>query len=107
MSTWYDTWFESPWYPKLYQHRSSEEAKEAVMLVDTVAGIPKGSRILDLACGYGRHAYALAANGYLVVGIDSSSSLIDRAQDRFDELARESRVKWRREVVEIRVQPVA
>ena len=28
------------------------------------------------------------------------------AQDRFDELARESRVKWRREVVEIRVQPV-
>ena len=28
------------------------------------------------------------------------------AQDRFDDLARESQVKWRRQVVEIRVQPV-
>ena len=83
MSTWYDTWFESPWYPKLYQHRSSEEATEAVMLVDNVAGIPKGSRILDLACGYGRHAYALAEDDYLVVGLDSSSSLIGRARDTY------------------------
>jgi SAM-dependent methyltransferase len=83
MSTWYDSWFESPWYMKVYRHRTESEAREAVALVEHVARVPHGARVLDLACGYGRHALALAEAGYRVVGLDNSTRLIDRAKEIF------------------------
>lgn len=42
--------------------------------------IPPGSRLLDVACGYGRHALALARRGYRVVGVDRSDYLISVAR---------------------------
>lgn len=78
---WYATWFESPWYMRLYRHRTDDEAVEATELVTKHAGIAKGSHVLDLCCGYGRHALALAQLGYDVVGIDQSRYLIDRARE--------------------------
>lgn len=39
-------------------------------------GLRSGSRILDLCCGNGRHAIALAQSGLQVVGIDISPSRI-------------------------------
>lgn len=83
MMDWYDSWFESPWYMRLYRHRTDAEARRAVHVVLDVAGIPRGSRILDLCCGYGRHALALAEDGYHVTGLDSSIYLIDRARELY------------------------
>lgn len=80
---WYRTWFESPWYMKLYRHRTEDEARQAVALVHDAAHIPEGARILDLCCGYGRHAMALAEQGYDVVGLDQSAFLISRAQEEY------------------------
>jgi len=37
-------------------------------------------RVLDAACGTGRHALALAARGYAVTGTDLSPPMIERAQ---------------------------
>ena len=37
-------------------------------------------RVLDVACGTGRHALALAARGYAVTGTDLSPPMIERAQ---------------------------
>ncbi len=78
---WYATWFESPWYMRLYRHRTDDEAIGATDLVSKYAQIPSGARVLDLCCGYGRHALALAQLGYDVVGIDQSRFLIDRARE--------------------------
>ena len=83
MSAWYESWFESPWYMKLYRHRTEEEAREAIDLIQHVARVPHGATVLDLACGYGRHALALAEAGYHVVGLDYSRYLIDRAKEIF------------------------
>lgn len=83
MNEWFDSWFESPWYMRLYRHRTSDEARRAVHLVLDVAGIPRGARMLDLCCGYGRHALALAEAGYRVTGLDNSVFLIDRAREVF------------------------
>lgn len=80
---WYKSWFNSPWYTKLYQHRTEQEAFEAVQLVRDVAGLEQGARVLDLCCGYGRHANALAEHGYNVVGLDASEHLIALAMDRY------------------------
>jgi SAM-dependent methyltransferase len=41
---------------------------------------PPGARILDLACGVGRHALELARRGFSVVGVDISPELIEIAE---------------------------
>jgi SAM-dependent methyltransferase len=42
--------------------------------------IGRKSRILDLSCGIGRHAIALAKRGYQVVGYDPSSFYLEKAK---------------------------
>lgn len=42
---------------------------------------PAGARLLDLACGDGRHAHALARRGFDVVGLDSSAAMLALAGD--------------------------
>ncbi len=44
-------------------------------------GNPKGKRVLDLACGTGRHSVALAREGADVIGIDNSEVMISRAKE--------------------------
>lgn len=49
-------------------------------IVEAVLRQPPG-RVLDVGCGEGWLARAVAAHGYTVVGIDASAPLIDRARD--------------------------
>jgi SAM-dependent methyltransferase len=42
-------------------------------------GLGPGMRVLDVGCGPGRHAHALAARGIEVVGVDISQRFIDLA----------------------------
>jgi SAM-dependent methyltransferase len=43
------------------------------------AGVPRG-RLLDLACGTGRHSREFAALGWEVTGVDYSEALLERAR---------------------------
>src|SRR5262249_29359373 len=38
------------------------------------------SRVIDIGCGHGRHALALAERGLAVIGLDFAASLLDRAR---------------------------
>ena len=58
--SWYEDWFADEHYLALYKHRNSEEASQALDLIEKVTQLPKDSAILDLACGSGRHSMALA-----------------------------------------------
>jgi SAM-dependent methyltransferase len=50
--------------------------------------VPRGSKILDLSCGIGRHSINLAKKGYQVVGYDPSPLYIEKAkQSAIDEIA--------------------
>ena len=42
--------------------------------------VPENSKLLDLACGIGRHSVELASRGYLVVGVDISKEYLETAQ---------------------------
>ena len=44
-----------------------------------VLGLQPGMRVLDVGCGPGRHAHALAAQGLEVVGVDISQRFVDLA----------------------------
>jgi ubiquinone/menaquinone biosynthesis C-methylase UbiE len=50
------------------------------------------SRVVDIGCGHGRHALALAERGADVVGLDSAVALLARARDLSSELRTE--VRW-------------
>ncbi|MFO7837831.1 MAG: class I SAM-dependent methyltransferase [Candidatus Thorarchaeota archaeon] len=47
--------------------------------------IEKSNRILDLCCGYGRHALELSRRGYDVVGVDINEHFIEQASEAASE----------------------
>jgi SAM-dependent methyltransferase len=52
--------------------------QEVSFLVEAL-GLEPGMRVLDVGCGPGRHAYALARRGMEVVGLDISQRFVDLA----------------------------
>jgi len=77
---WYKDWFNSPFYHKLYFDRDEEEAGKFINNLVSHLQIKPGSRILDIACGKGRHAKILADKGFIVTGIDISPDSIEHAK---------------------------
>jgi SAM-dependent methyltransferase len=55
-------------------------AQEVAFLLD-VLELEPGQRVLDVGCGPGRHAYALANAGCEVTGVDISRRFVDLARD--------------------------
>ncbi len=47
--------------------------------------MPAGSKILDLACGYGRHTIPLAKMGYDMTGLDYTEKFIQMAEEKAKE----------------------
>ncbi|HEX8376847.1 MAG TPA: class I SAM-dependent methyltransferase [Pedobacter sp.] len=77
---WYQNWFNSPYYHILYHQRNNAEAE---FFIDNICSHLKpqpDARILDIACGKGRHAIYLNEKGYDVTGIDLSFSSIKYAK---------------------------
>ncbi len=73
---WFQNWFNSPYYHILYHHRNDKEAEFFMDNLCLHLNLHKNSRVLDIACGKGRHAIYLNKNGYDVTGIDLSDSSI-------------------------------
>jgi SAM-dependent methyltransferase len=73
---WYENFF-GPDYLIRYRH---PETDAQVQSIDKVLHPRKGSRILDVACGAGRHTIGLAKRGYRVTGLDLSSALLAEAR---------------------------
>ncbi len=80
MSEWFSEWFDSTYYHILYKDRDDNEAHFFISNLMTYLGTSKGSKILDLACGKGRHSKYLESLGYSVVGLDLSKNSIDSAK---------------------------
>ena len=81
MTEWFEQWFGEE-YHALYPHRDDEDARRAVALIRGVVAWESGARILDLACGPGRHAAELERLGGRVVGFDLSWAMLRRARER-------------------------
>ncbi|TAF74548.1 MAG: class I SAM-dependent methyltransferase [Bacteroidetes bacterium] len=68
--TWFADWFNSPFYHKLYKNRDESEAQ---YFIDNLVAFLKPNskqKILDLACGKGRHAIYLNTKGFDVEACD-------------------------------------
>lgn len=79
-SEWFQSWFESPYYRRLYAHRSDAEAAGFIDTLVRRLDPSADARVLDLGCGTGRHARHLASMGYDITGLDLSATSIAAAR---------------------------
>jgi SAM-dependent methyltransferase len=70
----------------LYQHRDDNEAKLFLDHLVQKLDLPSAARVLDLACGKGRHSLTLAQMGFEVVGADLAPNSILAAQEQAEKL---------------------
>ena len=73
-------WFISDYYHILYKNRDKKEAEFFINNLIKKLKIKKKSKILDLACGVGRHSFYLNKKGMNVIGIDNSENNIKKAK---------------------------
>ncbi len=76
---WFKDWFNSPYYHQLYFNRDEQEAASFIDALLAHLQPPAGCRMLDVACGKGRHSVHLAQKGFDVTGIDLSEDSIAEA----------------------------
>ncbi len=75
---WWETFFGADYLTR-YEGDPVRTSAE-VDAVEKILHLRKGARILDLACGAGRHAIELARRGYAVTGYDFSAELLKAAR---------------------------
>jgi SAM-dependent methyltransferase len=76
---WYEEWFNED-YLAFYEHRNLEEAEGDVESLIRLLQLTGSERVLDLACGAGRHVICFAERSYDVTGLDLSAVLLARAR---------------------------
>ncbi len=81
---WYKKWFNTKDYLELYKHRNSNDAAQIAGLITKTLSMPKGAKVLDLACGNGRHSIFFAKKRFDVLGIDLSNYLISEAKKKLN-----------------------
>src|ERR687890_2695309 len=72
---WYATAFDGMSAEMAWTERTESEIKRALTMLRPQGG----ERILDLACGTGRHSLELVRQGFSVVGVEISAELIEIA----------------------------
>lgn len=79
-------WYKTIWTLDIKQQSWVEEAAAQVDFILRHTNLPENARILDLACGYGRHALLLAQKGFHVTGVDITPTYIEDARRTAKEL---------------------
>jgi len=79
---WFRRDFDHPAYFEIYRDKEAEARIEGPGLA-RLLGLPRGSRVLDLPCGWGRLRPALEAAGHQVVGGDLSMLNLRRHRQEF------------------------
>lgn len=78
---WFETWFDSSYYHKLYSNRDEQEAAAFISRLIDFLDPPASAYFLDLACGKGRHSIYLHQLGFKVDGLDYSENNIRIAKE--------------------------
>jgi SAM-dependent methyltransferase len=82
---WFRDFFDAGYVAALRDEKPPRQTRIEVDFLLRSLRLPEGARILDVACGYGRHAGALARHGFSVVGVDLSRAMLAEARRRFAE----------------------
>ena len=73
-------WYRDGWTLDIKQQSWTENTEEQVDFIIKNLELKGDERILDLACGYGRHSLSFARRGYEVVGVDITKAYVEDAR---------------------------
>jgi len=93
MTEWFEEWFGEE-YLHLYPHRDERDAEALIGLVHRTLPWQPDWRVLDVACGQGRHMRVLARLGARPIGVDLSQSLLRRAREVTDRPLVRADMRW-------------
>lgn len=79
-TNWYEDWFNSSYYHLLYKSRNHEEAEYFISNILNFLIPSNDSKMLDVACGKGRHSLYISKQGYYTNGFDLSENSINEAK---------------------------
>ncbi|MDD3154338.1 MAG: class I SAM-dependent methyltransferase [Victivallaceae bacterium] len=74
-------WYRNVWTLDIQNQSWTEDAARQVDFIIQTLHLSGKERILDLACGFGRHALEFARRGYPVVGIDLTQAYVEYAKN--------------------------
>lgn len=77
---WWETAFDEKYLKTYVDIVTPKLTTQQILFLRKNLKLKRGTKILDLACGYGRHSIALAKHGYHVTGIDASEYFTKRAK---------------------------
>lgn len=77
---WFENWFDTSFYHILYDYRNDDEARLFMSNIVGFLKLSKGSKVLDLPCGKGRHSLFLNELGFETTGADLSANSITYAK---------------------------
>jgi ubiquinone/menaquinone biosynthesis C-methylase UbiE len=80
LRAWFEEIFDEDYLRTLPFLTAHTTQREAAYLIEAL-GLRPGQQVLDLGCGYGRHAMELAARGINVLALDLSLALLVRGMD--------------------------
>jgi SAM-dependent methyltransferase len=86
VDAWWATSFERDRGLWRLHEQAPEATPEQVALIERELGLGAGSRVLDVPCGTGRHAVALAARGHRVTCVDLSADYLAVTRRRAEEI---------------------
>lgn len=72
-------WYKNIWSLDIKNMSWVEETEQQIDFIVKTLELRGNERILDLACGFGRHSIAFEQRGYSVVGVDITYSYIEDA----------------------------
>ncbi len=75
-------WYKKIWTLDIKDQSWVEDTKRQVDFLIEKLGLIGGERILDLACGFGRHSLELARRGFDVTGVDITPEYIKYASEQ-------------------------
>jgi ubiquinone/menaquinone biosynthesis C-methylase UbiE len=81
-SEWFKDWFETQEYQSVYQHRNERDAEDLVTLILTNIILNHSAKVLDMACGTGRHSILFAKKGFNVTAVDLSKNMLSVARSK-------------------------
>jgi SAM-dependent methyltransferase len=75
--------YSATWLELFLAHPDEQQTEREVDFLCRHLPRERISSVLDLCCGYGRHAALLAQKGYVVLGVDRNPHIIHTARSRY------------------------
>ena len=82
---WHKAFFDDPDYKNNYSFLTKERTNKEIIFLDKLFKKNGVKTVLDIPCGFGRHAIELAKLGYIVHGIDLFTTQLDIAKRTIEE----------------------